>query len=161
MKKQSTSQTQFVKYQPGLSFLRATAFKYRKIWMPSCTSNRWNRQSRSSRQLCRSRKGDIIPKVTYGGKRERSLAVIWFLGKNRHKATLPPKSGENALFFEKEIAKIERVLKLFGESVATGLPVGDSCNGQIIKLLSIMSHILIWDSCHLCYTADLRKEAWD
>jgi len=62
----------------------------------------------------------MIPKVTYGCKRERSLAVIWFLAKNRQKATLPPKSGENGLFFEKEIANIERVLKLFGESVATG-----------------------------------------
>jgi hypothetical protein len=80
--------------------------------------------------------------------------VIWFLAKNRQKATLHPKSGENGLFFEKEIAKIERVLKLFGESVATGLPVGDSFNGQIIKLLPIMSHILTWDS---CYTADLKK----
>jgi hypothetical protein len=103
----------------------------------------------------------MIPKVTYGCKRERSLAVIWFLAKNRQKATLPPKSGENGLFFEKEIAKIERVLKLFGESVATGLPVGDSFNGQIIKLLPIMSHILTWDSCHHCYTADLKKQRWD
>jgi hypothetical protein len=66
--------------------------------------------------------------------------VICFLAKNRQKATLPPKSGENGLFFEKQIAKIETVLKLFGESVATGLPVGDSFNGQIIKPSPFMSH---------------------
>jgi hypothetical protein len=39
--------------------------------------------------------------------------LICFLAKNRQKATLPPKSGENGLFFEKEIAKIETVFKLF------------------------------------------------
>jgi hypothetical protein len=83
--------------------------------------------------------------------------VIWFLAKNRQKPTLPPKSGENGLFFEKEIAKIETVLKLFAESVATGLPVGDSFNGQIIKLLRIMSHILTWDSRQPRYSADLKK----
>jgi hypothetical protein len=38
--------------------------------------------------------------------------------KNRQKATLPPKSGENGLFLKKQIAKIETGLKLFGESVA-------------------------------------------
>jgi hypothetical protein len=53
---------------------------------------------------------------------------------------LPPKSGENGLFFKKQIAKIETVLKLFGESVATGLPVGDSFNGQIIKPSPFISH---------------------
>jgi hypothetical protein len=83
--------------------------------------------------------------------------VIWFLAKNRQKATLPPKSGENGLFKKNEIAKIETVLKLFGESVTTGLPVGDSFNVQIIKLLPIMSHILTWDSCQVCYNADLKK----
>jgi hypothetical protein len=67
----------------------------------------------------------------------------WFLfvfANNRQKATLHPKSGENGLFFEKQIAKIEPVLKLFGESVATGMPVGDSFNGQIIKPSPFMSH---------------------
>jgi hypothetical protein len=32
--------------------------------------------------------------------------------------------------FKKQIAKIETVLKLFEESVATGLPVGDSSGRQ-------------------------------
>jgi hypothetical protein len=103
--------------------------------MPSCKSIRGNRQSRSCRQLHGSRKGYIIPKVTYGCKRERCFAA-----KNRQKATLPPKSDENGLFSEKEIAKIETVFKLFGESVATWLPVRDSFNGQMIKLSPVMWH---------------------
>jgi len=76
--------------------------------MPSCTSNRWNPQSRSCRQPYRSRKGHIIPKVTDGCKRERSLAVIWFLAKNRQKATLPPESGENGLFLKKKLRKLRQ-----------------------------------------------------
>jgi hypothetical protein len=71
---------------------------------------------------------------------ERAGTDFVFGEKTHWKATLPPKSGENGLFFEKQNAKIEPVLKLFGESVATGMPVDDSFNGQIIKLSPFMSH---------------------
>jgi len=59
--------------------------------------------------------------------------------KNRLKAKLAPKSGENGLFFEKN-RHIESILKFLVESVTTGLPVGDSFNGQILKYSPFMSH---------------------
>jgi hypothetical protein len=60
--------------------------------------------------------------------------VILFLAKTRRKATLPPKSDENGLFSEKQIAKLRQFKKFLGESVTTGLPVDNNFNGQIIKL---------------------------
>jgi len=64
-----------------------------------------------------------------------------FLAKSRQKATLPPKSGENGLFFEKEIAKSETVLELFGESVATGL---SAATVLMAKSLNCRHLCLIW-----------------
>jgi hypothetical protein len=80
--------------------------------------------------------------------------VICFLAKSRQKATLPPKSGENGLFSEKQIAQSETVLELFGESVATGLPAVLMAKSLNCRHLC---RILTWDSRQPRYTAHLKK----
>jgi len=98
----------------------------------------------------------MIPKVTYGWKCARSLAVICFLAKSRQKATLPQQSGENGLFSEKEIAKSETVLELFRESVATGLPAATVLMAKSLNCRHLC-RILTWYSRQPRYTAHLKK----
>jgi hypothetical protein len=68
-----------------------------------------------------------------------------FLAKSRQKATLPPKFGENSLLYEKEIAKSETVLELFGERVATGLPAATVLMAKSLNCRHLC-RILTWDS---------------
>ncbi len=66
----------------NVSVEKSVKFFHGKNYISSCancTSNRWNRQSRSCRQLYRSRKGHIIRKVTCGYKCETSFKVEQFI----------------------------------------------------------------------------------
>jgi hypothetical protein len=69
------------------------------------------------------------------------LQPVIFLGRKiAKKATTASKIWRKWPCFLKKNRQIETVLKFLGESVAPGLAVGDSFNGQIIKLSPFMSH---------------------